>query len=138
MDQIDLTQTMSSNSLLKTIVQIMSGLDGIRHFTSRTINYAIATGDSAFESIQVTGEKNILTVDMADINSSDCAIELHQSIDGSSWGLVPDSPKTLAIGQPSHTWNIRGLIRGAYIRVAVKKGTATAGSITTIKLLSDV
>ncbi len=101
-------------------------------------NYAIATGDTNLESIPVYGENNICTVEMNGLNSSDASVELHQSIDNNTWGLVPDSPKVLSIGQTSHTWNVRGLVSGAYLRVAVKKGTATAGTITAVKLLSNV
>jgi hypothetical protein len=101
-------------------------------------NYAIVTGDANMEPMLIYGENNMCTVEMSGLNSSDASVELHQSLDNSTWGLVPDSPKVLSIGQTSHTWNVRGLVSGAYLRVAVKKGTATAGTITAVKLLSNV
>lgn len=105
--------------------------------TTKSPAYAIATGNTTFEAMQVTGANNMCTVNLSGLNSADATVELHQSIDNENWGLVPDSNKVLASGQTSHTWNIRGLVPGAFIRVALTKGTATAGTVTSIKLLSD-
>jgi hypothetical protein len=99
--------------------------------------YAIATGNTVFASMQVSGENNMITVEIAGLNSADATVELHQSVDEGSWGVVPDSNKVLANGQTSHTWNVRGLVPGAFIRVGLTKGTATAGTINKIKLLSN-
>lgn len=106
-------------------------------FETLPINYPIATGDAEFAAVQVEGGNIMITVGIAGIDSSDASVELQQSIENATWGLIPDSLKVLSIGQPSHTWNVRGLVRGAFIRVAVKKGTASAGTITNIKVLSN-
>jgi hypothetical protein len=106
-------------------------------YKTLVLNYSIASGNIEFPSMIVSGCNNICTVNIEGLNSADASVELHQSIDSVSWGLIPDSAKTLSSGQTSHTWNVRGLVSGAYLRVSFKKGSASAGAVTNIKLLSD-
>ena len=106
-------------------------------YKTLVVNYAIATGNVDFPSMLVSGSNVMCTVNIEGLNEADASVELHQSIDEISWGLVPDSTKTLSSGQTSHTWNVRGLVSGAYLRVSFKKGSASAGTIANIKLLCD-
>ena len=101
------------------------------------VNYTIATGNIDFSSMLVSGSNIMCTVNITGLNVANATVALHQSIDESAWGLVPDSTITLASGQTSHTWNVRGLVKGAYLRVSLAKGSATAGTVTNIKLLCD-
>ena len=99
--------------------------------------YAIAGGDTDFPAMQVKGSQIMVTTELQDLNTSDASLELHQSIDASEWGLIPDSNQVLTAGQTSHHWNVGGLVSGAYVRVSLKKGTATAGTINAIKMLGN-
>lgn len=105
-------------------------------FTHLTPAYAIATGDHDFEPMKV-GDRNLVAVELLGLDTADASIELHQSIDGTAWGLVPDSKKILAAGQESHQWNIVGIVAESFIRVGLKKGSAAAGTINAIKMLSN-
>ena len=107
-------------------------------YKTLVVNYAITTGNIDFPSMLVDGSNIMCTVNITALNAADATVALHQSIDWSAWGLVPDSTTTLASGQTSHTWNVRGLVKGAYLRVSLKKGSATLGTVTDIKLLSGV
>jgi len=106
-------------------------------FKQLTPAYAIATGDHDFEAMQATGNLCMITTEISGLNAADASVELHQSIDSVEWGLVPDSPQTLAVGQTSHQWNLAGVVRGAFLRVSLKKGTATAGIVNKIKMMCD-
>ncbi|MEI6749556.1 MAG: hypothetical protein WCM93_10390 [Bacteroidota bacterium] len=107
-------------------------------YKTLVVNYAIATGNIDFPSMLVDGSNIMCTVNITALNAADATVALHQSIDETAWGLVPDSTTTLASGQSSHTWNVRGLVKGAYLRVSLTKGSATLGTVTDIKLLSGV
>ena len=106
-------------------------------FTHLTPAYAIATGDTAFAGMQVSGQHNMVTVELQDLAAADCSVELHQSIDANLWGLVPNSNQVLTPGQTSHHWNVSGLVEGSFVRMAMYKGSAAAGTINAIKLLSN-
>ena len=106
-------------------------------YKTLVVNYAIATGNINFPSMLVDGSNIMCTVNITALNAADTTVALHQSIDETAWGLVPDSTITLASGQTSHTWNVRGLVKGAYLRVSLTKGSASAGTVTNIKLLCD-
>ena len=105
-------------------------------FTHLTPAYGIATGDYDFPAMQVEGQSTI-AVELSGLDAADTSIELHQSIDANAWGLVPASKKVLAVGQQSHQWNISGLVPGSFLRVGLTKGSATAGTINAIKMLSN-
>ena len=109
----------------------------MRRYLTDDPEYAIATGNKNFDSQQTTGGKNTLAVILAGLNSNNAEVELEQSIDNINWGLLPGSTQILAVGQTCHQWNINGLPGGIYLRVVLRKGTATAGTVKSIKLLSD-
>jgi hypothetical protein len=106
-------------------------------YKTLVVNYPIASGNIEFPSMLISGSNNMCTVNIEGLESSDASVELHQSIDDESWGLVPDSFKILSAGQASHTWNIRGLVKESFLRVSFQNGNASSGTITNIKLLSD-
>ena len=94
--------------------------------------------EKEFTPLPIYGTNIMCTAEFTGINAADCVIELQQSIDCVSWGAIPDSSKTLASGQTSHTWNVRGLVTGAFIRVKITAtGTVSTGTLTNIKLLSN-
>lgn len=100
-------------------------------------NYAISNGDAEFESMQTTGNLNMITAVLSGIATADTTLELQQSVDNINWSLVPGSSKALAIATPHHTWNVSGLPKGVFLRVAVRIGTAVAGVINSIKMLTN-
>jgi hypothetical protein len=106
---------------------------------TQPLNFPITPGTSKeFPPLLVSGSNVMCTAEFTGINAADCVIELQQSIDGVFWGTIPDSSKTLATSQSSHTWNVRGLVSGAFIRVKITAtGTVSTGILTKIKLLSN-
>lgn len=100
-------------------------------------DYEIATGDKEFESMQTTGSLNVITATMSGIVNNDSTLELQQSVDDSNWSMVPGSQILIAAGTPHHTWNVNGLPRGIFLRVVVRIGTAVAGVINSIKMLTN-
>lgn len=106
-------------------------------YITKEPNYNISAGDYAFATLQSMGARNTLCVVLAGLNTNDASVEVEQSVDDSNWGLYPGSKQMLAAGQTNHQWNISGLPGGIFLRVYLRKGTATAGVIQAIKLLSD-
>ena len=100
-------------------------------------NYAIATGDKEFDSMQTTGNLNVITAVLNGIVNNDSTLELQQSVDNSNFGMVPGSQVILAATTPHHTWNLTGLPKSIFLRVAVRKGSAVAGIVQSIKMLSN-
>jgi len=107
-------------------------------FSTINPDYSIADGDTEFQPLQVSGSKNMVSVEMSGIDAGAPTIELEQSLDGEAWGAIPGSLQALSAGHPSHQWNIVGLmVQGSYLRVALKSGASAAGKIDAIKLLSN-
>lgn len=106
-------------------------------YITNSPNYAIATGDAEFESMQATGNLNVITVGLSGIVNNDSTLELQQSVDNQSWSMIPGSQVVIAAGTPHHTWNVTGVPKAIYIRVAVRIGSAVAGVINSIKMLSN-
>lgn len=106
-------------------------------YLTKQPNYAIATGDTEFESMQTTGSLNVITAVLSGIVNNDTTLELQQSVDNSNFSMIPGSQIILAAATPHHTWNVNGLPKGIFLRVAVRKGTAVAGVITDIKMLTN-
>ena len=101
-----------------------------------TSAYAIATGSCNFASMKAKGY-TVIVAELSDISAEDNKLKLQQSIDESCWADVPSSEQTLQPAQTSHSWNISGYPRGMYFRVVLTAGTAEAGSVDQIKMLSD-
>jgi len=99
-------------------------------------NYSIAGGDHNFDAVQIIQPKVTVQVFYSNIAVSDVQLELHQSTSGTGFDLVPNSNVTVDKTAPSHCWNVIGLTPGVFLRVAVKKGTAAAGTIDKINLLN--
>lgn len=99
--------------------------------------YAIATGDYEFPSMQTAGKHNLVTAALSGIANNDTTLELQMSLDGINWSQVPGSLVAIPAGTPSHTWNVSGLPQSTFLRVVVRKGSAVAGTITDIKMLSN-
>lgn len=106
-------------------------------YITNSPNYAIAIGDAEFESMQTSGNLNMITAVLSGIATADTTLELQQSVDNINWSLIPGSTITLPIATPHHTWNLTGLPKGAFVRVAVRKGTAIAGVVNSIKMLTN-
>jgi hypothetical protein len=100
-------------------------------------NYSISTGNYTSENFQVDKKTAVVLVVTSGILVSDVTIEIEQSIDTVSWGQIPESVKSLAVGQTSHQWNLAYLTPGMFLRVVLKKGTATSGTLQTIKYLTE-
>ncbi|MDY0200959.1 MAG: hypothetical protein RBR40_08225 [Tenuifilaceae bacterium] len=100
------------------------------------LDYNLAGGNHTSEALQVQGENIIATVLFNALSNNTATVELEQSVDGSSWGKVPDSTKALDAAQPSHSWNVIGLVKGAFLRINLKPATCT-GTLLTIKVLSN-
>lgn len=103
---------------------------------SKTLNYDLTDGNYTSEAIQVDGENIIAIALFSGLSNSSATIELEQSVDGENWGTVPDSTKALNADQPSHSYNVIGLVRGAYLRLNLKPATCT-GTLLTLKVLSN-
>lgn len=103
---------------------------------SKKLNYDLTDGNYTSEAIQVDGENIIAIVLFSDLSNTSATIELEQSVDGENWGTVPDSTKALDAAQPSHSWNVIGLVRGAFLRINLKPATCT-GTLLTLKVLSN-
>ena len=100
------------------------------------LKYEIATGDIDFHSIQVHENHVMIQVDYKDLVASDVTLELEQSTEEhGKFDLVNRSLITLNPSKLSHTWNIAGFAKHIFIRVVLKKGTATAGMINAISYL---
>jgi hypothetical protein len=106
-------------------------------YITKDPNYAIATGDKEFDSMQTTGNLNVIIAVLTEIVNNDTTLELQQSVDDSHWSLVPGSLQVIPAANPHHTWNVTGLPKGIYLRVAVRKGSAVAGVVNSIKMLSN-
>jgi len=100
-------------------------------------NYTIPSGDHNFDPQQVSGDKAIVQVVYSGIDTSDVQLELHQSVAGASYDLIEDTAVVIDKAKPSHSWNVRGLVPGVFLRVKVVKGTATAGVIDSISYLYE-
>lgn len=100
-------------------------------------NYAVAGGDHNFDTVQVNGDKAIVQVVYSAVDTSDVQLELHQSVSGASYDLVEQTAVAIDKDKPSHSWNVRGLVPGVFLRAGVVKGTATAGIIETISYLYE-
>ncbi len=106
-------------------------------YITKDLNYAIATGDAEFESMQTTGSLNVIIAVLSAIANNDSTLELQQSVDNVNWSMVPGSQVSIIAGTPHHTWNVTGLPKSIFLRVAVRKGTAAAGIVNSIKMLSN-
>jgi len=106
-------------------------------FKSTKPNYAIADGDFEFPPMQTAGKHNLITAVLSGIANNDTTLELQLSLDGVNYSQVPGSQVAIIAGLPHHTWNVAGLPQGTFIRVVVRKGSAAAGIITDIKMLSN-
>ena len=106
-------------------------------YITKDPNYAIATGDKEFDSMQTTGSLNVITATMSGIVNNDSTLELQQSVDDANWSIVPGSQVLVAAGTPHHTWNVNGLPKGIFLRVVVRIGSAVAGVINSIKMLTN-
>jgi len=100
------------------------------------LDYDLAGGNHTSEALQVQGENIIATVLFNALSNNTASVELEQSVDGNNWGKVPDSTKALEAAQTSHSWNVIGLVRGAFLRVNLKPATCT-GTFVTLKILSN-
>lgn len=103
----------------------------------QTPAYTIASGDHSFDPQQIIGDKAIVQVVYSSIDTSDVQLELHQSPTGATYDLVEDTAVVIDKTKPSHSWNVRGLVPGVFLRVKVVKGTATAGVIDSISYLYE-
>ena len=103
----------------------------------QTPAYAIAGGDHNFDAVQTNHDNVIIQVVYSGIVVSDVTLELHESVTGSNFDLVEDSAIVVDQAKTSHSWNVRGLVRGIFLRVKVAKGTATAGTINVINFLYE-
>lgn len=100
-------------------------------------NYAIADGDHEFEGMQATGKLTVITAVLDGIINDDSTLELQQAVDGVNFSMIPGGQVAIAAGTPHHTWNVNGLPKGIFLRVAVRRGSAVAGSVTDIKMLTN-
>ncbi|MDD4373496.1 MAG: hypothetical protein PHG67_06235 [Bacteroidales bacterium] len=103
---------------------------------SKELNHDLTDGNYTSEAIQANGHNLIASVLFSNLSNDSATIELEQSVDGENWGTVPDSTKSLNAGQPSHSWNVIGLVRGAFLRINLKPATCT-GTLLTLKVLSN-
>lgn len=101
------------------------------------LNKALADGDFTSAAMQINGSPCTVSVDCSNIAVNDVTLELHQSVDNVNYGLIAESLQTLKAGQLSHQWNIIGLVPGCFIKLVCKKGTATAGTILKLKILTS-
>ena len=100
-------------------------------------DYSIAGGDHSFDPCQIEGNAAIVQVTYSAIDTSDVQLELHQSPTGATYDLVEDTAVVIDKTKPSHSWNVRGLVPGVFLRVKVVQGTATAGVIDSISYLYE-
>jgi len=102
---------------------------------TQTPNYSISTGDSTFDAVPLKSDVAAIAVLYNGINTDDVELYLEQSVDGTNWNEVPDSTVVLDNTKPSHLWNIT-IKKGIFIRVGLRKKTATAGIIDKINTLT--
>lgn len=98
-------------------------------------NYSIATGDKTFDAVTLEADVAAVAVLYSDIDTDDVELYLEQSVDGTNWNEVPDSTIVLDNTKPSHLWNLT-IKKGVFVRVGVRKKTATAGTIDKINTLT--
>ncbi len=106
-------------------------------YTTLKPDYSIADGNKTFDPMQVKGRDSMIAVNITGLTTADSSLELEQSVDGNRYASVPGSEKILSAGQTNHQWVVNGLVPGCFLRVALKKGSATGGTITDIKILSS-
>ena len=99
-------------------------------------DYSIADGNHNFDAQQIDSNNAMIQVDYTDLEAEDVTLSLEQAISpGASFTQVPESLVTVNPAKTSHSWNLTGVARGIYIRVALTKGTAAAGTIDRISYL---
>jgi len=103
---------------------------------TKTLNYSLTSGNTSLDSQQIDGENVIVQLSMSAIPDTNTVLSLEQSVDGVTYQKITDTDVTLAAAQTVQTWNVRGMVRGAFLRVKVVT-TSSAGVLGTMKVLTS-
>lgn len=98
-------------------------------------NYSIADGDTYFDGVSADSDQMAINIAYSGINSTDVELYLEQSIDAARWNAVPGSDTIVDQNADSHLFRV-GTKSGMFIRVGLRKGSATAGTIDAINYLT--
>jgi len=103
---------------------------------TQTPNYSIANGNKNFDAVQIEGHNAFIQVNYVNIVASNVTLELEQAVaPGANFDAIAGSLQTVNPAKASHSWNITGIAKGIYLRVVAKKGSAAAGTISSINFL---
>jgi hypothetical protein len=103
---------------------------------TKDLNYALSGGAAKTTAIQVDGENVILQLTCADIPNTSTTLSLEQSVDGVNYATIEDSEISLDSAQTVQSWNVRGLVRGAFVRISIDTASAS-GTLISVKLLTS-
>ena len=89
-------------------------------------------------SFIIDGSNVMCSLVYSGLESDTIEAKLLQSVDDINFGIVPDSNIVIDKRLGSHTWNVRGLVRGCFLKVSIviPTGTVPEGLFETINLLS--